>query len=88
MTDLFLKGTGQALIKNKSSLIEKNITVDGVDYDLDYVKECRRHIKAEKLENYITVCHRSILDFNLPYCLATYKSNKSKNSFNSLLIFV
>ena len=51
------------MIKNKSSLIQKNITVDGVDYDLDYVRECRKHIKTEGLQNYITVCHKSILDY-------------------------
>lgn len=57
-------GTGQALIKNKSALIASNITVDGVDYDSDYVKECRMHIKNEGLQNYITVCHKSILDYS------------------------
>ncbi|KAG4072749.1 hypothetical protein HA402_001861 [Bradysia odoriphaga] len=57
-------GTGQALIKNKSVLIEKGITVEGVDYDLDYVNQCRTHIKAEGLQHSITVCHKSILDYN------------------------
>lgn len=51
-------------MKNKSALIEKRITVDGVDYDSDYVKECRMHIKTEGLQNYVTVCHQSILDYS------------------------
>ncbi|KAJ6630494.1 hypothetical protein Bhyg_16050 [Pseudolycoriella hygida] len=56
-------GTGQALIKNKSLLVQKNIKVDGVDYDLDYVNQCRAHIQKERLQNYITVCHKSIFDY-------------------------
>lgn len=31
---------------------------------MDYVNECRRHIKAEGLGNYVAVYHQSILDYN------------------------
>lgn len=56
------------MIRNQSILIDKSITVEGVDYDSDYVNECRTRIKAEGLENRITVCHKSILDYNVgPY---------------------
>lgn len=35
-----------------------------MDYDLDYVKECRKRVKAEGLEDYIAVRHKSILEYD------------------------
>lgn len=52
------------MIANKSIIVEKELKVDGVDYDLDYVKECKLHIGKEKLQKYITVSYKSILDYN------------------------
>lgn len=52
------------MIKNKSIIIQKELKIDGVDYDVDYVKECQSHIRKDSLEDYITVYHKSILDYH------------------------
>lgn len=51
-------------MKNKSIIIEKDLKIDGVDYDVDYVKECQSNIRKSMLQDYITVYHTSILDFH------------------------
>lgn len=56
-------GTGSALFANEKLLREKNITVIGVDYDLDYVKLCQQNIEKRGLSKYVQVIHESIYDY-------------------------
>ncbi|KAG7391349.1 hypothetical protein PHYBOEH_006749 [Phytophthora boehmeriae] len=56
-------GTGLALINNKDLLQQKDIAVDGVDYDLDYVQRCRALLQETKLTDLVKAHHASIYDF-------------------------
>ncbi|KAJ0411253.1 hypothetical protein ATCC90586_004169 [Pythium insidiosum] len=56
-------GTGLALANNKPLLQSKAITVDGVDYDIDYVHRCRALVKANGLEDSVKVHHASVYDY-------------------------
>ncbi|ETK87295.1 hypothetical protein L915_08246 [Phytophthora nicotianae] len=56
-------GTGLALINNGDQLKAKNITVDGVDYDKDYVVRCRALLKESQLTSHVQVHHASIYDY-------------------------
>lgn len=51
-------------MENKAIIIKKDLRIDGVDYDLDYVKECELNISRRRLQKYITVSHQSILDYH------------------------
>ncbi|KAF1327986.1 hypothetical protein FI667_g7303, partial [Globisporangium splendens] len=56
-------GTGLALANNQALLRSKDITVDGVDYDLDYVKRCKVLMKDHRLDAVVTAHHASIYDY-------------------------
>ncbi|TMW56900.1 hypothetical protein Poli38472_002825 [Pythium oligandrum] len=56
-------GTGLALANNKALITSKELTVDGVDYDLDYVKRCLGLMKKEGLDDAVRVHHASIYDY-------------------------
>jgi alpha-N-acetylglucosaminidase len=56
-------GTGLALVNNKTLLEAKGIKVEGVDYDLDYVKHCKEVVAERGLSHAIKVQHTSIYDF-------------------------
>lgn len=56
-------GTGLALINNASLVRSKHITVDGVDYDLDYIKRCRVVLLKSGLETIVKAHHDSIYDY-------------------------
>ncbi|KAG3228007.1 hypothetical protein PC129_g1487 [Phytophthora cactorum] len=56
-------GTGLALINNGDLLKVKGITVDGVDYDEDYVVRCRALLKESQLTSHVQVHHASIYDY-------------------------
>eukprot|EP01126_Amoeba_proteus_P036292 TRINITY_DN3694_c0_g1_i3.p1 TRINITY_DN3694_c0_g1~~TRINITY_DN3694_c0_g1_i3.p1 ORF type:complete len:217 (+),score=31.17 TRINITY_DN3694_c0_g1_i3:115-765(+) len=56
-------GTGTALIGNKSTILNKNIHVTGIDYDLDYVVSCSKALAAEDLDQLCTVIHKSVYEF-------------------------
>ncbi|KAG6584775.1 uncharacterized protein IUM83_19856 [Phytophthora cinnamomi] len=44
----------------------KSITVDGVDYDADYVARCRTLLRERQLQARVNVHHASIYDFSGP----------------------
>uniref|UniRef100_K3X164 Methyltransferase domain-containing protein n=1 Tax=Globisporangium ultimum (strain ATCC 200006 / CBS 805.95 / DAOM BR144) TaxID=431595 RepID=K3X164_GLOUD len=56
-------GTGLALANNEALLRAKDIAVDGVDYDLDYVKRCKVLMKNHRLDAVVTAHHASIYDY-------------------------
>ncbi|KAG1708648.1 hypothetical protein DVH05_022277 [Phytophthora capsici] len=56
-------GTGLALINNGEQLKLKGITVDGVDYDKDYVVRCEELLKQKQLTSHVQVHHASIYDY-------------------------
>lgn len=56
-------GTGLALINNASLVRSKHIAVDGVDYDLDYIKRCRVLLQKSGLQHAVTAHHASIYDY-------------------------
>lgn len=56
-------GTGLALANNRALLVSKNITVDGVDYDLDYVKRAHVLLKDHRLDTVVKAHHASIYDY-------------------------
>lgn len=56
-------GTGLALVNNRALLAAKRLSVDGVDYDIDYVKRCRTLMKTHGLESVVTATHASVYDF-------------------------
>lgn len=56
-------GTGMALINNKDLIEEKKIIIDGVDYDSDYITDCKKNIQRYGLENAIKVYCKSIYDY-------------------------
>lgn len=56
-------GTGAALANNHGLLTSKGVKVDGVDYDLDYVKRCRELLAERQLDAHVAVYHASIYDF-------------------------
>lgn len=56
-------GTGMALINNKDLIEEKKIIIDGVDYDSDYITDCKKNIQRYGLENAIKVYCESIYDY-------------------------
>ncbi|KDO31429.1 hypothetical protein SPRG_04044 [Saprolegnia parasitica CBS 223.65] len=56
-------GTGQALLQNLELVREKAIIVDGVDYDADYVADCRANIARVGCQDVVAVQHASIYDF-------------------------
>ncbi|RHY28436.1 hypothetical protein DYB32_005977, partial [Aphanomyces invadans] len=42
-------GTGMALLHNKALVESKNLFVDGVDYDKDYITDCKKNVSAHGL---------------------------------------
>lgn len=56
-------GTGSALANNRDALVSKQITVEGVDYDGDYVKQCRALLAERALETRVAVHHASFYDY-------------------------
>ncbi|KAH9109471.1 hypothetical protein AeMF1_015443 [Aphanomyces euteiches] len=56
-------GTGMALILNKAILDKKSIAVDGVDYDKDYIIDCKRNVAEHKMETSVQVVHASIYEY-------------------------
>ncbi|KAH9120857.1 hypothetical protein LEN26_010939 [Aphanomyces euteiches] len=59
-------GTGMALIHNKELVEKKEIFVDGVDYDADYIVDCKKNVRDHKLDASIHVHHGSIYDYTSP----------------------
>eukprot|EP01091_Cochliopodium_minus_P006989 TRINITY_DN1693_c2_g1_i1.p1 TRINITY_DN1693_c2_g1~~TRINITY_DN1693_c2_g1_i1.p1 ORF type:complete len:227 (+),score=56.63 TRINITY_DN1693_c2_g1_i1:4-684(+) len=59
-------GTGKSLLNNRSKLLEKNISVFGLDYDESYVSQCKKLIAQEsrELRDKVTVVHCSIYTYN------------------------
>ncbi|OQS07400.1 hypothetical protein THRCLA_00593 [Thraustotheca clavata] len=57
-------GTGKALLNNRSLLVSKEISVDGVDYDKDYVVDCKANVVQSKMNEQIQVFHASIYDYD------------------------
>ncbi|RLN88035.1 hypothetical protein BBJ28_00026710 [Nothophytophthora sp. Chile5] len=57
-------GTGLALVNNDELLRRKQIAVDGVDYDVDYVVRCRALLRETELTSLVTAHHASIYDFS------------------------
>ncbi|KAL4086675.1 hypothetical protein PRIC1_013796 [Phytophthora ramorum] len=69
-------GTGLALINNGAQLKRKNITVDGVDYDEDYVTRCQALLGQKQLTTHVQAHHASIYDFaGGPYDAAYFSSS-------------
>ncbi|KAL3662926.1 hypothetical protein V7S43_011873 [Phytophthora oleae] len=69
-------GTGLALINNGEQLKLKDITVDGVDYDKDYVVRCGELLKEKQLTSHVQVHHASIYDFRAgPYDAVYFSSS-------------
>jgi len=56
-------GTGTALLANKQLIIDRDLTIVGVDYDLDYVRRCEALIAKHDFASRLTVHHASIYDF-------------------------
>ncbi len=56
-------GTGRALITHKGLLKAKQIFVDGVDYDYDYIVDCKKNVSDCGLEDSIHVHYASIYDY-------------------------
>ncbi|GMF13542.1 unnamed protein product [Phytophthora lilii] len=56
-------GTGLALLNNAEQLRAKCLTVDGVDYDADYVARCRALVQEQQLAPQVQVHHASVYDF-------------------------
>ncbi|ETV87532.1 hypothetical protein H257_01073 [Aphanomyces astaci] len=59
-------GTGMALLHNKALVESKNLVVDGVDYDKDYIVDCKNNVIAHGLADSIHVHHASIYDYTSP----------------------
>lgn len=69
-------GTGTALANNRDLLVSKGISVEGVDYDADYVDKCRALIAERELKDRVSVRHASIYDFKGgPYDGAYFSSS-------------
>ncbi|KAG7390012.1 hypothetical protein PHYPSEUDO_008974 [Phytophthora pseudosyringae] len=69
-------GTGLALVNNEEQLTRKGITVDGVDYDADYVERCQALLKEKQLTSHVQVRHASVYDFQGgPYDAAYFSSS-------------
>ncbi|CAI5745771.1 unnamed protein product [Peronospora destructor] len=69
-------GTGLALINNRQQLKLKQINVDGVDYDKDYVVRCQVLVKEKQLTSLVQVHHASIYDFqDGPYDAVYFSSS-------------
>jgi len=56
-------GTGTALLRNKKKVIDKNVSIVGVDIDKDYVVKCKASILKEDMEKYISVRHENFYDY-------------------------
>ncbi|KAF0690904.1 Aste57867_17767 [Aphanomyces stellatus] len=56
-------GTGMALLHNKAILAKSAIHVDGVDYDKDYIIDCKKNVTAYGLDTSVRVVHASIYDY-------------------------
>lgn len=57
-------GTAGALVKNKNAIIQKNLSIYGVDVSSQYVEAARRAVLSEKLEEHVHVARESI--YNIP----------------------
>eukprot|EP00484_Ammonia_sp_Unknown_P021769 CAMPEP_0197028036 /NCGR_PEP_ID=MMETSP1384-20130603/7841_1 /TAXON_ID=29189 /ORGANISM="Ammonia sp." /LENGTH=230 /DNA_ID=CAMNT_0042456973 /DNA_START=35 /DNA_END=727 /DNA_ORIENTATION=+ len=57
-------GTGKALVRNKQLIVKKNLKIVGVDYDADYIKQCKEEIKKHHLEKHVSAVCVSIYDYN------------------------
>ncbi|RMX67966.1 hypothetical protein DD238_000549 [Peronospora effusa] len=69
-------GTGLALINNRQQLKLKQIEVDGVDYDKDYMVRCQTLVKEKQLTSLVQVHHASIYDFQEgPYDAVYFSSS-------------
>jgi SAM-dependent methyltransferase len=55
-------GTGGALLRNAALIQSKNLTVRGVDIDVDYVRHCATQIVAQGLQERISVSEQSVYD--------------------------
>jgi len=58
-------GTGTALIRNKDLILQKNLTVVGVDYNDVYVKQAQKNMRAAGLGAQVSVIHASIYDSDI-----------------------
>ncbi|RHY87047.1 hypothetical protein DYB37_011792 [Aphanomyces astaci] len=56
-------GTGMALIHNKALVESKGIIVDGVDYDKDYIIDCKKNVTRHNMDSSVQVVHASVYDY-------------------------
>ncbi|KAF0690905.1 Aste57867_17768 [Aphanomyces stellatus] len=59
-------GTGMALLHNKALVEKKGVFVDGVDYDKDYIIDCKKNVTDHGLDAAVHVHHASIYDYTSP----------------------
>jgi ubiquinone/menaquinone biosynthesis C-methylase UbiE len=57
-------GTGNGLSKNADLVRTRDVRVVGVDIDADYLSQCRKRIRKNRLEGRVDVHHTSVLDFH------------------------
>jgi ubiquinone/menaquinone biosynthesis C-methylase UbiE len=57
-------GTGGALVRNKETVISKDLRVVGVDYDKDYVTRCRERVAEAGLADRVQIELVSIYDYH------------------------
>ena len=56
-------GTGTSMTRNAEHIRKKNLQIDGIDIDADYIATCNQNIEAAGLQDLMTVTNISIYDY-------------------------
>ena len=74
-------GTASALIANRDVILNKNLTVMGVDYDKNYVDAAQENIRVAGLDKNVKVVCASIHDYTPPADASKYDAIYFSGSF-------
>ena len=69
-------GTAAALCNNKTTIVKKDLTVVGIDYDADYIARAESLVAQSDLKSKVRVLHRSVYDKPLPPPLKEQSGSK------------
>lgn len=59
-------GNGTCINKNADLIKEKNLHIDGIDIDKDYLEICNQRIIANDLQDYVTAKYQDLLTLQQP----------------------
>jgi ubiquinone/menaquinone biosynthesis C-methylase UbiE len=69
-------GTGSALARQADIIRERDLHIDGIDIDPDYLKRCRKRVDEEHLEAHVRVIEQSIYTYSGgPYDAAYFSAS-------------